>query len=102
MEEQTKMEEVGQSTNIFKFEKVDDEIEGIYQGTTTGQFGEDFVIKAPSGELFKIFGCAVLRTKFKEVKEGDYVRVVYVGVQPSISKAGFNYKDFKVFRVNAQ
>jgi hypothetical protein len=98
MEIQKKLIEVGENCNIFKFSDDCKEIEGHLIKKVEGQFGEDYVLKCPSGEDFKVFGCAVIRTKMAEVKEGDYVKIVYQGVQPSTTRKGFNYKDFKVFR----
>jgi len=80
---------------VFQFEKEGDNIEGEYMGTTEGQYGTDYLIKAKSGEIFTVFGKTVLTTKMKTVTTGKQIRITYLGEKKS-AKGGTFYKDYKV------
>ena len=83
------------SKPVFNFEEVGNSIEGEFVGTEDGQFGDNFLIKVKSGEVFTVFGKTVLTTKMKSVTPASIVRITYLGEVKS-KKGGTMYKDFSV------
>lgn len=92
-EEKREFEEVGGGT-VWQFEKEGDNIEGELVDIVAGQYGNNYVLKAPSDEEFTVFGGTVLNTKFAKIEKGKYVKITYIGEVKS--QSGRTYKDFKV------
>lgn len=57
-----------------------------------------YVIETEDGDTFNVWETAVLKTLLKKSREGDYIRIVYLGKKTG--KAGSKYKDFDVFIAN--
>ena len=78
---------------FFKFEKEGDCLEGLWQGTQVGKFGDNGVIEVDGvPQLF------TLNTALKDlmrVKPGTEVRVTFMGKE--MSKGGNEYKAFQIF-----
>tara|TARA_R110002020_G_scaffold220785_2_gene428758 strand:- start:27792 stop:28232 length:441 start_codon:yes stop_codon:yes gene_type:complete len=54
-----------------------------------------YVVETEDGDTFNVWETAVLKTLLKKSREGDYIRIVYLGKKSG--KAGSTYKDFDVF-----
>ena len=83
------------SGQVWQYAEEGDNIEGEVVRKEAGAYGENLVLKVPSGEEFVIFTTTVLNNKFVKVSAGDYVKITYLGEKKS-SKSGREYKDFKV------
>ena len=83
--------------NIYKFENVDDQIEGKLLKKEIGQVynNEVYHIETNVG-TWVIFSTVVMASRMASVQEGDYVKIVYTGSTPS-KKAG--QQDTKLFDV---
>lgn len=70
-------------------------VEGTFQSTQEGKFGDYHTIKDAEGKYWGLPGSVVLDDKFSEVVKGDTVRVLYTGM--GVSQA--TGKDYRVFEV---
>ena len=93
MLEEKEYEEV-QGGAVWVPQEKGDNIEGELTGTTQGQYGDNFILKVPTGEEMTVFGGAVINTKMRNVEVLKYVKITYIGEVKS--SAGRVYKDFKV------
>lgn len=78
--------------------KTDKELIGIYVAREEHVGPNDSVlyqIEKEDSEVIGVWNNTVLEDKFQNVKIGDRVRIVYLGM--SKSKKGNEYHDFKVF-----
>lgn len=73
-------------------------IEGIYEKTEVfdGKYGqtEKYVIKTESGEKMGVFSSASLSNQFRNIPEGSYVWITYIGEETS--KSGRPVKVYEV------
>ena len=76
--------------NFIKWTTVGQELEGEWEGTSEGKFGE---LGQINGTKFPLH--TVLARAFTEISEGTKVKVVYLGMMTS--KRGSRYKGFDVF-----
>ena len=60
--------------------------EGWFEGTTQGEFGLNYDIRQPNGDIIEVNGCGHLNYQFYNKKDekwlihpGDYVRITYLG-----------------------
>ena len=62
-------------------------LEGRYVSSDTfeGNFGVStkYIIEAPDGTNYGVFGSATIDRQFKNIPEGSYVWITYVGEQPT-------------------
>lgn len=101
-----KLEEEEQSSNVKKFENVDDEIIGIYLGfkdwsnaNGSGRIHNFADIDDPDNEdsNFIVFGTTALNSKMKRVPIDVPVKIVYLGKKPTKKNPAFKYHDYDVF-----
>jgi len=90
---------VKRAAKIKEFAKKGDSIEGTLEGIEEGkQFGNKvFKIKDTSGELWAVFGTAVLETNMNGVPIGSEVKIIFTGEQPPKKKGQNPLKLFDVF-----
>ena len=82
---------------FWSYEKEGDAIVGIYE-TNQENVGQNksmlYLLRQPNGKIIGVWGSTVLDNKFKLIRLGDDIRVVYLGiVKPT---QGREYKDFKI------
>jgi hypothetical protein len=84
----------------YKSAKNGDEISGIYKFKEEN-IGENnsnvYTFETPTGDLISIWGSTVLDIRFKNLKVGEEVRVVYLGQLESEKRKGKFYHNFDVF-----
>jgi len=69
-------------------------IEGTLVRKETGQYGTNYVLDV-NGKETLVWANTVLETKMARVKEGDKIKIEYLGEVKS--KSGRMYRDFKLF-----
>ncbi len=85
-------------------EKVDDAVVGIYLN-----FEEDvgsnksmvYNLEMPNQKIISIWGSTVLDSKFKLVKFGDDIKIIYLG-EKKAEKGSRTYKDYKIQKAETQ
>jgi len=89
---------------FWSFEKEGDAIVGIYLSSQS-EVGSNksmvYNLEQPNGEMISIWGSTVLDSKFKLVKFGDDIRVVYLG-EKKAERGNRTYKDFKIQKAEVQ
>ena len=84
----------------YKTAKEGDSVEGVFAGKDEN-VGENnsmiYRLETPEGDVRSIWGCTVLDTRMKNIKEGEEVKIVYKGTKPSPNRKGKNYHDFEVY-----
>ena len=78
-------------------ENENDAVVGIYLSSQS-EVGSNksmvYNLEQPNGKIISVWGSTVLDSKFKLVKFGDDIRIIYLGkVKPD---KGREYKDFKI------
>lgn len=82
---------------IFRFEKVGDELVGTLRATAPGDYkNKKYKIEKEDGKVVTIFGTAVLDDRMESVKEGDKVKIVLVSEEPPKVKG---YNPTRIFEV---
>ena len=84
-----------ESGAVFQFEKEGDSIEGELVDTVEGQFGNNYIIKTPSGEEMTVFGKTVINTKMARIKKGQKVKITFKG-EVKAPTSGRNYQDYSI------
>lgn len=80
-----------------QFEKVGDDLVGIYMGMEPYKNGFKGTMKKTSGEVV-VFSCAtLLRDTLREIKVGERIAIVLTGFLPSSQESP--QKVYQVFRV---
>lgn len=49
------------------------------------------------GNFTQVWGCTLLDTRLKNVKEGEQVKIIYLGREESLKRKGKTYHNFQVF-----
>ena len=82
---------------MFSFDSEGDSLEGelIDVRTEQGKYKSTFDDIKRGNDLLSVFGSTVLDGRMKRVKIGEFVKIVFKGVQAN--KEGNNYKDYQVF-----
>ncbi len=84
----------------YKKAQVGDELIGAYTGKKEN-VGENnsmiYQLETPEGDIRNVWGCTVLDTRMKNIKEGEEVKIVYKGTKPSPTRKGKTYHDFEVY-----
>lgn len=80
--------------NQLKFEHVDQAFEGEFVKAEKGVYGDNYTLKDKDGKEWFLFGSSVLWTAFRDMKEGDKIKIVYLGVRKS--STGRLYADYAV------
>jgi hypothetical protein len=78
--------------SFFKFAEEGDTLEGIWQGTQAGKFGENGIVEM-NGERKQFTLNAALKDLIR-VPPGTEVRITYTGKQ--MSKSGNEFKAFEI------
>lgn len=86
--------QVGQG-QLSKWTEPGQALEGVYQGTSPGKFGDLGTVQQDDGQRISFPIHTALATRLGQVKVGAEVRIEYVGKRQS--KGGQEYKDFNVF-----
>lgn len=77
---------------------VNSKLEGVYttKEEFTGDFGDTikYVVEAPDGTKYGVYGTASLNRQFSRIPEGSYVWIEYTG--EVVSKLGRTVKNFVV------
>jgi len=85
--------------SVIQFEKENDSVQGVLKARVSGQYGDNYILEVMENDVLvekTLFGGTVINTKMSRVKDGEEVRVTYVGEIKSSN--GRMYKDFKVER----
>ena len=91
--------QIGQA-HYLKWEEKGQALEGIWQGTQVGRFGDLGLMDTPEGRI-SIALHTVLHDRLSEVKIGAEVRLVYTGIQTA-QKSGRQFKGFEVYVASAE
>lgn len=88
MEKQKEWKKV--ESQVFRFEKVGDSIEGILKAKEEGAVygNEVYQIETSDGDTFAVFSTAILASRMAQVDVGEEVKIVFKGKEPS-KKAGY-------------
>lgn len=78
--------------------KIDSELIGVVITTMTGNYGKQWLIQTKDNEEIKTPSHKVLQSRMDKIKEGDVIKIVYKGDEPSKIR-GYNptpiYEVFK-------
>lgn len=86
------------ASEIFKFEKEGDDIEGVLKHIDQSVNFENKVYKIETAEGMKtIFGTVILDDKMSLVKVGQLCKILYVGSKPNPNPKFNDIKQFDVF-----
>lgn len=77
---------------FFKFSAKGDCLEGVWQGTQDGKFGENGVVEV--GGVFQIFSLNAALKDLIRVPKGTAVSITYTGKR--VAKSGVEFKGFDV------
>ncbi|MDE1867878.1 MAG: hypothetical protein KGI08_09255 [Thaumarchaeota archaeon] len=84
----------------YKALKKGAEVVGVYLYKEEG-IGENnstlYTLELPDGSGISIWGNTLLDMRFKNLKEGEEVKVVYLGQEPSQKRKGKFYHNFEVY-----
>lgn len=85
---------VGSSGTFKKWTEKGQAVEGVWEGTTPGKFGDLGIVKQPDGTKVTFPLHTVLADRLKRVREGAEVHIEYLGKEES--KGGRTFKNFDV------
>lgn len=85
-------EVTGVPENLWDKEK-EAVIEGKFLRKEEGQFGFNYILEVKKEEVL-VFGKVALHTKMAKVKEGDKIKIEFLGEVKA--KSGMMYQDYKV------
>lgn len=78
--------------------KIDSELIGVVMAVTNGTYGRQWVIQTKENDEIKTPSHKVLQSRMDKIKEGDVIKIVYKGDEPSKIR-GYNptpiYEVFK-------
>lgn len=90
---------VGSSGSFKKWTEKGDFVEGLWEGTTPGKFGDLGIVKQPDGTKVTFPLHTVLADRLKRVREGAEIHIEYLGKETS--KGGRTFKNFDVGTASA-
>lgn len=85
---------VGSSGNFMKWTEKGQKIEGVWEGTTPGKFGDLGIVKQPDGMKITFPLHTVLADRLKRIREGAEILIEYLGKEKS--QKGVEFKAFEV------
>lgn len=91
---------VGSSGNFKKWTEKGQKIEGVWEGTTSGKFGDLGIVKQPDGSKVTFPLHTVLADRLKRVREGAEILIEYLGKE--LNKKGTEFKNFEVMVGSAE
>lgn len=91
---------VGSSGNFKKWTEKGQTIEGLWEGTTPGRFGDLGIIRQPDGSKVTFPLHTVLADRLKRIREGAEVLIEYLGKEKN--QAGTEFKNFEVMVGNVE
>lgn len=100
--EEKNYEDVEQT--FWEYEKEGDSIVGVYiskQEDVGMNKSCVFNLDQPNGKIISIWSSTVLENKFKLVKIGDDLKIIYLG-EKKAEKGNRTYKDFKIQKAEIQ
>jgi hypothetical protein len=81
---------------LWKPQRQGEALEGIYNGSHEAKFGKAYDIQDSNGELWTVFGSAVLDSRMANISLGSRVKIIYEGKKPSKKAGRQDFNDFKV------
>lgn len=91
---------VGSSGNFKKWTEKGQSVEGIWEGTTIGKYGDLGIVKQPDGMKVTFPLHTVLADRLKRIREGAEVHIEYIGKETN--KKGVEFKNFEVMVGNTE
>lgn len=91
--------ELGNTWDL-KTAKPNDSIEGVYTGKEEHVGDNDsniYSFEQKDGTVISVWGTTILDTRFKNLKVGEEVKVVYLGEVDSPNRKGKKYHNFEVW-----
>lgn len=85
---------VGSSGDFVKWTEKGQTLEGVWQGSRPGRFGDLGVLLLANGKKVSFPLHTVLTDRFKRIREGAEVHIEYLG--KATNKKGTEYKDFDI------
>ncbi|MBI3937158.1 MAG: hypothetical protein HY323_09290 [Betaproteobacteria bacterium] len=85
---------VGSSGNFMKWIEKGQKVEGAWEGSTPGKFGDLGIVKQPDGMKVTFPLHTVLADRLRRVREGAEILIEYLGKETS--KGGRTFKNFEV------
>ena len=89
---------VGSSGNFIKWTEKGQKVEGIWEGTTPGKYGDLGIVKLPDGTKVTFPLHTVLTDRFRRIREGAEIHIEYLGKEKS--QKGVEFKNFDVMVSN--
>lgn len=84
----------------YKNKKKGDELIATYNFKEEG-IGDNnstlYTLELPDGSPISVWGSTLLETRFKNLKSGELVKIVYLGQEESPNRKGKYYHNFDVF-----
>lgn len=85
---------VGSSGTFKKWTEKGQQVEGVWEGTTPGKFGQLGIVLQPDGTKVTFPMHTVLADRFKRIREGAEVQIQYLGKERN--KLGVEFKNFEI------
>lgn len=85
---------VGSSGNFKKWTEKGQRVEGVWEGTTVGKFGDLGIVKQPDGSKVTFPLHTVLADRLKRIRDGAEIRIEYLGKDKN--QKGVEFKNFEV------
>lgn len=91
---------VGSSGNFKKWTEKGQAVEGLWEGTTPGKFGDLGIVKQADGTKVTFPLHTVLADRLQRIREGAEILIEYLGKETS--KGGRTFKNFEVMVGNVE
>lgn len=85
---------VGSSGNFKKWTEKGQSVEGVWEGTALGKFGDLGIVKQPDGTKVTFPLHTVLADRLKRIREGAEIHIEYLGKEKN--QKGVEFKNFEV------
>ena len=89
---------VGSSGNFKKWTENGQKVEGLWEGSTPGKFGDLGIVKLPDGSKVTFPLHTVLADRLRRIREGAEILIEYLGKEKN--KSGVEFKNFEVMVAN--
>ena len=91
---------VGSSGNFMKWTEKGQFVEGLWEGTTAGRYGDLGIVKQADGIKVTFPLHTVLADRLKRIREGAEIHIEYLGKDKN--KKGVEFKNFEVMVGNPE
>ena len=85
---------VGSSGNFMKWTEKGQFVEGLWEGTTAGRYGDLGIVKQADGTKVTFPLHTVLADRLKRIREGAEIHIEYLGKDKT--QKGVEFKNFEV------